>query len=106
MPFEAVRKKIRNLADDVNLDFYQPKKVLAKYGYSQNRLAKQLDVSPASLNGVINGNPSIAQIMVLADAIGCSFFEFFDFSKSGESKLDTNQVKCPACGVTLGLSVQ
>lgn len=107
MGFPTTKKKIRNLSDDVDLCFYKPKKVLAKYGYSQSRLAEELGISLASLNGIVNGNPSIAQIKVLSDAIGCSFYEFFEFDNSGAEDIgsdSTSIVRCPSCGKPLALT--
>jgi len=108
MPYATTKKKIKNLADQVDCSFFQPKRVLAKYGYSQNRLANELGISPGSLSGIVNGNPSIAQVKVMADAIGCSFFEFFQFADNAEhtAPLNANQVTCPACGAVLGLCQQ
>lgn len=107
MAFQTTKKKIRNLADEVSLDFYQPKRVLFKYGYTQSLLSQKLGVSPASVNSIVNGNPSIAQVKIMADAIGCPFSEFFDFSDTAGSEVSEkscNHVKCPACGASLGIS--
>lgn len=106
MSFPTNKKKIRNLSDDIDLNFYQPKKVLVIHGYTQTQLAEELGISLASVNGIINGNPSIAQIKVLADAIGCSFYEFFNFEPEyyfSTTLHTSNRVKCPTCGADLAL---
>lgn len=101
MPFPTTKKKIRNLADGVDISFYRPKAVLDKYGYKQYRLAEELGASLASINGIVNGNPSIAQVKLLADTIGCSFLEFFDATAGNSASVG---ISCPRCG--LPMSVQ
>ncbi len=117
MPYETTKNKIRKISDSVNIDFYQPKAVLSKYGWTQNRLAETLGASVASINGIINGRPSIAQVKLLAETIGCSFFEFFDASSAGnpvhivkgdgtEYIAEGNKIECPSCGKKFAISIK
>ncbi len=117
MPYETTKNRVRKISDSVNIDFYQPKAVLSKYGWTQNRLAEKLGASVASINGIINGRPSIAQVKLLAETIGCSFFEFFDASIVGnpvrivngnntEYVVNGNEIECPSCGKHFALNMK
>lgn len=102
MPFETQKTRVRELQKSVDLSFYKPQRVLGKYGYTQKRLADELNLSQTTLNSIINGNPNIAQIKLLADAIGCDFTEFFDFDRWGTIHDSiTGRAECPACKTTL-----
>ncbi len=105
MPLPTEKTKIKQLSDDVNLDFYCPKKALAKYGWSQRALAEKLNVSVGTISSLVRGNPNIAQLKVLADAMGCSFFEFFETPEPGEG-LSDGDFRCPRCNSILSVSLK
>ncbi len=99
MAFETDKNRIRKIAADVDISFYQPKPVLAKYGWTQTRIAETLGASSASIAAIINGKPSIAQVKLLADTIGCSFFEFFNGSLTVDNQPTAlTETSCPHCG--------
>jgi transcriptional regulator with XRE-family HTH domain len=54
------------------------KSVISKRGYSVNSLSKKMGVWQSALNTVTNGtNPTIGKLKEVADALECSWLEFF-----------------------------
>ncbi len=69
--------------------WYIAKRVVRAHGLSYKELAQRLNLSATTVNNLMNHAPSIIHVKMLADAIGCSFFDFFDFSASPESMQTT-----------------
>ena len=56
------------------------KRVARAHGLSYKELAQRMGISENSITHIVNRAPSILHVKMLADAIGCSFFDFFDFT--------------------------
>lgn len=104
---EPKKYKTRKLSKETNIDFYQPKVVLKKYGWTYQALADKLGLSLASISSIINGTPSIQQVKMIADVIGCTFFEFFDPATLGNpvTIAEQNMIECPHCGQKFTMKV-
>lgn len=48
------------------------------HGYTQTRLAEEMNVSPATLSKSINGNPTLSTLRQIASILGCSVGELVD----------------------------
>lgn len=105
MPFETNKNRIRDLQKDVDLSFFKPIPVLKKYGFTQIRLAEALNLSQATVNHIINGNPNIAQVKMIADVIGCNFMEFFDLPALGAPEPVSSLSSCPVCNSPLTVTL-
>ena len=77
--------------------WYIAKRVARAHGISYKELAQRMNISATSINHIMNRAPSIIHVKMLADAIGCSFFDFFDFSAAD----DTVQATLSAVSTTL-----
>lgn len=54
------------------------KSVITSHGYSVNSLAKKMDVWQSALSTLVNGkNPTIGKLKEMANALDCSWLEFF-----------------------------
>lgn len=54
------------------------KSVITNHGYSINSLAKKMDVWQSALSTLVNGkNPTIGKLKEMANALDCSWLEFF-----------------------------
>mgnify|MGYP002621894316 CR=1 FL=1 len=48
-----------------------------RHGYTTATLAKKMGVFDSTVSRLVNGNPTIAKLRELAEAIGCNVWEFF-----------------------------
>ena len=92
---------------NLNPSWYIAEQVVKRSGYSQKQIAEKLGISVCSVHYMINHPPSIVHVQMLAEAIGCSFFDFFNFPDSTvasqlESKFPV--FPCPHCGHLLQIS--
>lgn len=69
--------------------WYIAKRVVRAHGLSYKELAQRLNLSTTTVNNLMNHAPSIIHVKMLADAIGCSFFDLFDFSAATDSMQTT-----------------
>lgn len=54
------------------------KSVITSHGYSVNSLAKKMEVWQSALSTLVNGkNPTIGKLKEMANALDCSWLEFF-----------------------------
>ena len=51
--------------------------IMKKYGVSQRALAEKLNVKSPTISQYRKGNPTVGTLKLLADAIGCDRWEFF-----------------------------
>lgn len=72
---------------------------MQKYGVKLIDLHRKLGLSLAAVHGMINKAPRITNVKMMAEAIGCSFYEFFDFGTSEDrNKWEERDFFCPNCG--------
>ena len=92
---------------ELNPSWYIAEQVVKRSGYSQKQLAEKMGVSVTSVHYMINHPPSIVHVQMLAEAIGCSFFDFFDFpapSTESQQESQSHVFPCPHCGHLLQIS--
>lgn len=92
---------------ELNPSWYIAEQVVKRSGYSQKQLAEKMGVSVTSVHYMINHPPSIVHVQMLAEAIGCSFFDFFSFPDSTvapQQKPQSHVFPCPHCGHLLQIS--
>lgn len=90
--------------------WYIAKRVARAHGISYKELARRTNLSDTTINNLMNHAPSILHVKILADAIGCSFFDLFDFSAQDSvqatlsavsttlaNRPDDNIITCPNC---------
>ena len=68
------------------------KRVIKQYGLEAKDVASRMGITPVGLSQHMNGNPSVAVLQRIADAIGCDIGEFFVVEK------EQNTITCPKCG--------
>jgi transcriptional regulator with XRE-family HTH domain len=74
------------------------KKAIKARGWTQEKLAAKMGITHPSLNSIINGNPTLAKLTSLADAMGITVSELL---RDG----DANQtIICPHCGKVIHFS--
>lgn len=86
---QITKLKIRDKEKDLN--WYVAKRVLKTHNVTYKQMSELLNCSVTAVHDMLNHPPSIVHVKLMADAIGCSFYDFFDFSAS-----PTESVKCPA----------
>lgn len=92
---------------ELNPSWYIAEQVVKRSGYSQKQIAEKLGISVCSVHYMINHPPSIVHVQMLAEAIGCSFFDFFSFPDSTvapQQKPQSHVFPCPHCGHLLQIS--
>lgn len=57
--------------------YYNARKVLEDYGFTQKKLAEKLGVSEMSTHVFVRKNPTLKSIGRMAEAIGADMIEFF-----------------------------
>lgn len=91
--------------------WYVAKRVIRTHGISYKELGQRMNLSVTTIHSLVNYSPSILHVKMMADAIGCPFFDFFDFSAepnapqavlSTISDMNTNHhanniFTCPSC---------
>ncbi len=60
--------------------WYVAKRIIRAHGISYKELGERMNLSVTTIHSLVNYAPSIMHVKMMADAIGCSFFDFFDFS--------------------------
>lgn len=84
-------------------EWYVAKRVLKLHDITYEEMGRRINVSVTSVHDMVNHPPSVMHVKLMADAIGCSFFDFFDFSHepaSSPSKPSAdfgNTFACPNC---------
>lgn len=73
------------------------KRVIKQYGLEAKDVASRMGITPVGLSQHMNGNPSVAVLQRIADAIGCDIGEFFVVGK------EQNTLTCPKCGAKFKL---
>ena len=73
------------------------KRVIKQYGLEAKDVASRMGITPVGLSQHMNGNPSVAVLQRIADAIGCDIGEFFVVEK------EQNSITCPKCGARFKL---
>lgn len=63
------------------------KNAIQKRGMLMSKAAEMMGITPQALSQIVNGNPTVKKIEMLAKAIGCSPAEFFaDWDTAPENK--------------------
>lgn len=65
--------------------WYVAKRVILAHGLTAQKFAEQMGVSGVTMHRWLNYCPSVLHVKMMADELGCSFFDFFDFSEGGEA---------------------
>ncbi len=73
------------------------KEILKEKGLTQKDLADKMGVAEISLSRSINGNPNLATLQKIADALDVKIEELF------APKGETTHFLCPSCGAKLQL---
>jgi len=94
--------------------WYVAKRVLNVHNVTYNDMAEKLGVSVTTVHDLCNYAPNIVRVKQMADALGVSFFDFFDFTQEGKEAAVPNAnlngptvpcskaiITCPHCGETL-----
>lgn len=76
----------------------QIKQQAKQHGMTTQMLADKLGITRPVFSSQINGNPTIATLDKIANAIGCNVSDFF---RSAEN----DQIICPYCGRELNVKV-
>lgn len=69
------------------------KKVIKRYGYTIEDVAKKMGISRVTLSQNMSRNPTVGTLERIANAINCSVGEFF-----ADEKDIPNTIICPHCG--------
>lgn len=93
-------QKLQTKDKELVPDWYVAKRIIRAKGYTYNQLAKKLGVSVTTIHDICNFPPNVIRIKQLADAIGCSFFDFFNFGTEAVIPSDVSEspLVCPNCG--------
>lgn len=67
------------------------KQTIAAKGWTYKRLAEAMGITQPSLTSIVNGNPTLAKLQAMADAMGITVSELL-----GEDGATT--ITCPHCG--------
>lgn len=87
--------------------WYVGKRVLKLHDITYAELAEKMNVSVTSIHGMVTYPPNVMHIKMMAETIGCSFFDFFDFSAEsrpdsrpvcGDAIASSPTITCPTCG--------
>ena len=57
------------------------KKIIKDKKTTSKEVAEKLNMTSVNFSNVINGNPTLASLKAIADAIGCEVDDFFEPSK-------------------------
>ena len=74
------------------------KKTIKAKGWTYDRLAEKMGISQPSLTSIVNGNPTLAKLKSLADAMGITLSELL--ADDGEMT-----ITCPHCGKEIPIRV-
>lgn len=69
--------------------------VIRSHGHTTYTLAKAMKIKQSSLSNVINGNPTIKTLRLMAEKIPCSVAEFFMDELSREELIAFANTKTP-----------
>ena len=72
------------------------KKAIKARGWTQEKLAAEMGITHPSLNSIINGNPTLAKLKKLAEAMGITVSELL--------REDEQTITCPHCGKLIKFS--
>lgn len=75
-------QKLQTKDKELVPEWYIAKRIIRSKGFTYGQLAEKLGVSVTTIYDLCNFPPNVVRVKQLADAIGCSFFNFFDFSRS------------------------
>lgn len=73
----------RKRLNDNTPPYYIAAEVMRKKKITYPILSERLGMSIGGTFLIVNGNPSIENVMRLSKALGCHFWGLFDFSKVG-----------------------
>ena len=102
-------KKLKTKEKKMAYDWYIAKSVVRAKGFSYGQLAEKLGVSVTTIHDICNFPPNVVRVKQLADAIGCTFFDLFDFSADSATAYASpasspSGLTCPHCGQPLFLT--
>lgn len=98
--------------------------VIRRYGHTSYTLAKEMGIKQSTFSQMINGNPTVKTLRLIAEAAKCQVAEFFmdelpedfDWSFIRGREADTNNtalaassqqaLRCPKCGASLAVRVE
>lgn len=75
------------------------KRVIKQHNLTSKEVANRMGITHIGLSQHINGNPSVAVLERIANAIGCNVSEFFTDSETSAS------IICPHCGKPLKVHI-
>lgn len=67
------------------------KKAIKERGWTLDKLAAKMNCAQSSLSSIVNGNPTLAKLTAVADAMGITLSELL-------SSDDAITITCPHCG--------
>lgn len=94
-------------SDNPTPAWYVAKRVLKLHDITYGELAEKMNVSVTSVHGMVTYPPNVMHIKMMAETIGCSFFDFFDFYAEarpdgrpvcGDAIATSPTITCPSCG--------
>lgn len=115
-------QKLQTKDKELVPEWYIAKRIIRSKGFTYGQLAEKLGVSVTTIHDLCNFPPNVVRVKQLSDAIGCSFFDFFDFNQAsstndGATVLDGSPsgdtvvaetpqsgFTCPHCGQPLFLT--
>ena len=81
------------------------KKVARAYGVTMVQVAEKMGISKGGLSQLINGNPTIASLRSIANAIGCEVGDFFADEVTEETQSE-HVFRCPRCSAALKVKIE
>lgn len=81
------------------------KSVAKAHGLTMVEVAKKMGITKGGLSQVINGNPTITSLRLIAKVIGCKVGDFF-IDEMTKVEEDSTICKCPYCGHELKVKIE
>lgn len=78
-------QKLQTKDKELVPEWYIAKRIIRSKGFTYGQLAEKLGVSVTTIHDLCNFPPNVVRVKQLADAIGCSFFDFFDFNQASST---------------------